>query len=123
LKEKEPIPTVVVYHNPQRIEKQQSLRQGRQHQHTYAPAWNQKGNQSRGAWRTISTTGRHWAREPTPWQHWSDAEQDQGGKETIGHHVHLPLGWMDGHTWYQLTMIISQSYCMVSSHDLGTNHA
>jgi hypothetical protein len=29
-----------------------------------------------------------------------DADQDHGGKTPAGHHVHLPLGWMDGHTWY-----------------------
>jgi hypothetical protein len=123
LKEKEPIPTVVVYHHPQHIEKQQSLRQGHQHQHTYAPIGNQKGNQSRGAWRTTSTTGRDRAREPTPWKHWSDAKQDQGVKEAIGHHVRLPLGWMDGRTWYQLATILSQSYCMVSSNVSGMKHA
>jgi hypothetical protein len=87
----------------------------REHQHIYAPARNQKGNQSRGAWRPTNTTGRHQAREPIPWKHRHNAKQDQGGKETIGHHVHLPLGWMDGHTWYQLATLLSRSYCMVSS--------
>jgi hypothetical protein len=68
LKKKELIPTVVVYHHPHHIEKQQSSRQGREHQHTYEPAWHQKGNQSRGAWRTTNTTGRYQARETIPWQ-------------------------------------------------------
>jgi hypothetical protein len=68
LKKKEQIPTVVVYRHPHHIEKQQSSRQGRVHQHIYAPAGNQKGNRSRGAWRTTSTTGRHQARELIPWQ-------------------------------------------------------
>jgi hypothetical protein len=116
LKKKEQIPTVVVYRHPHHIEKQQSSRQGHEHQHTYAPAGNHKGNQSRGAWRTTSTTGRHQDRETIPWQHRQDADQDQGGKATVGHHVHLPLGWMDGRTWYQLATLLSRSYCMVSSH-------
>jgi hypothetical protein len=59
LKKKEQIPTVVVYHHPHHIEKQQSSRKGCDNQHIYAPAGNQKGNQSReGAWRTTSTMGR-----------------------------------------------------------------
>jgi hypothetical protein len=61
LKKKEPIPTVVVYRHPHHIEKQQSSRQGREHQHMYAPAGNQKGNQSSGTWRPTNTTGRHQA--------------------------------------------------------------
>jgi hypothetical protein len=60
----------------------------------------QKGNQSIGAWIPINITRRHQDRESIPWKHRHDAEKDQGGKETIGHHVHIPLGWMDGHTWY-----------------------
>jgi hypothetical protein len=96
LKKTKQIPTVVVYHHP---EKQQSSRQGHEHQHTYAPTGNQKGNQSRGTWRPTNTTGRHHSREPIPWKHRHDAEQDQGGKAIFGHHVHLPLGWMDGCTW------------------------
>jgi hypothetical protein len=51
LKKNEPIPTVVVYHHPHHIEKQQSSRQGVAHQHTYALVGNQKDNQSRGTWR------------------------------------------------------------------------
>jgi hypothetical protein len=121
LKKKKPILTVVVYCHPHHIEKQQSSRQGREHQHTYAPAGNQKGNQSRGAWRPTNTTGTHQAREPIPWKHWHDAEQ--GGKEMVGHDVHLPLGWMDGRTWYQLATILGWSYYMVSSHVLRMKHA
>jgi hypothetical protein len=109
------IPTIVVYRHPHHIEKQKSSRQGREHQHTYEPARNQKGNQSTGAWRPTITTGRHQDRDPIPWKHRKDADQDQGGKATIGHHVHLPLGWMDGHTWYHLATLLSQSYCMVFS--------
>jgi hypothetical protein len=123
LNKKEPIPKIVVYHHPYHIEKHHSLRQGRQHQHTYTPVMNLKGNQSRGTWRTTSTIGRHWDTKPTPWKHQSDVDQDQGGKEKIGNHVSLPLGWMDGHTRYQLATILSQSYCMVSSHVSGTKHA
>jgi hypothetical protein len=44
LKKKEQIPTVVVYRHPHHIETQQSSRQGRVHQHIYAPAGHQKGN-------------------------------------------------------------------------------
>jgi hypothetical protein len=43
-------------------------------------------------------------------------------KEAVGHHVHLPLGWMDGRTWYQLATFLSQSYCMVSSHVSRMKH-
>ena len=35
LKKKVPIPTVVVYRHQHHIEKQKSLRKGREHQHTY----------------------------------------------------------------------------------------
>jgi hypothetical protein len=38
-----------------------------------------------------------------------------GGKTTVGHHDRFLLGWMDGHTWYQLATLLSRSYCMVSS--------
>jgi len=65
-----------------------------EHQHTYAPTRNQKGNQSRGAWRPTNTTGRHQAREPIPWKHQHDVEY--GGKTIVGHYVRFPLGWMDG---------------------------
>jgi hypothetical protein len=122
LKKKEQIPTVVVYRHPHHIEKQQSSRKGCVHQHIYAPAGNQKGNRSRGAWRPTSTIGRHQARELIPWQHRHNADQDQGGKATNGHHVQLPLGWMDGRTWYQLATLLSRSYCMVSSHVSRMKH-
>jgi hypothetical protein len=69
LKKKQQIPTVVVYRHPHHIETQQSSRQGCVHQHIYAPAGNQKGNRSRGAWRPTSTTGRHQSREIITWQH------------------------------------------------------
>jgi hypothetical protein len=68
LTKKEQIPTVVVYHHPHHLEKQQSSKQGHEYQHTYAPTENQKGNQSRGAWRTTSTAGRHQDRETIPWK-------------------------------------------------------
>jgi hypothetical protein len=45
--------------------------------------------------------------------------QDQGGKEAVGPHVHISLGWMDAHAWYQLATLLSRSYCMVSSHVSG----
>jgi hypothetical protein len=122
LKKKTQIPTVVVYRHPHHIEKQQSSRQGHEHQHIYAPAGNQKGNRSRGAWRTTSTAGRHQARETITWKPRHDAEQDQGGKATVGQHVRLPLGWMDGRTWYQLATLLSRSYCMVSSCVSRTKH-
>jgi hypothetical protein len=122
LKKTEQIPTVVVYRYPHHIEKQQSSRQGCEHQHTYAPTGNQKGNQYRGTWRPTNTTRRHQDREPIPWKHRHDAEQDQGGKAIVGHHVHLPLGWMDGRTWYQLGTLLSWSYCMVSSHVSRMKH-
>jgi hypothetical protein len=41
LKKKGQIPTVV-YHHLHHLEKQDSSRQGREHQHTYEPTWNQK---------------------------------------------------------------------------------
>jgi hypothetical protein len=75
----------------------------------------QTRNRSRGAWRTTDTKGRHSTSETISRQHKHDADQDQGGKAIVGHHVRLPLGWMDGHTWYQLATLLSQSYCMVSS--------
>jgi hypothetical protein len=99
---KKNIPTVVVYLHPHHIETQQSSRQGHVNQHIYALAGNQKGNRSRGAWRPTRTIGRHQARELITWQHRHNVDQDQGGKATNGHHVRLPLGWMDGRTWYQL---------------------
>jgi hypothetical protein len=43
-------------------------------------------------------------------------------KVADGHHVRLPLGWMDGRTWYQLATLLSRSYCMVSSHVSRTKH-
>jgi hypothetical protein len=61
LNTKEKIPIVMVYLHPHHIEKQQSSRQG--HPHTYAPAGNQKGIQSSGAWIPTNTTGRHQAQE------------------------------------------------------------
>jgi hypothetical protein len=61
-------------------------------------------------------------RETIPWHQRHDKDQDQGGKATVGHHVHLPLGWMDGCTWYQLATLLSQSYCMVSSHVSRMKH-
>jgi hypothetical protein len=85
------------------------------HQHIYAPTGNQKGNQSRGAWRPTSTTGRHQARELITWQHQHNVDRDQGGKSIDGHHVRLPLGWIDDRTWYQLATLLNWSYCMVSS--------
>ena len=123
MKKKGLIPTVVIYHHPHHIEKQKSSRQGRENQHMYALAGNLKGNLSRGAWRNTNTVGRHRARETISWQHQHDVEKDQGGKETIGHHVHLSLGWMDGRTWYQLATILSRSYSMVYSHVLRRKHA
>jgi hypothetical protein len=74
-----------------------------------------KGNRSRGAWRPTSTTRKNYARELIPWQHRHNEDQYQGAKETYGHHVRLPLGWMDGCTWYQLATFLSRSYCMVTS--------
>jgi hypothetical protein len=70
----------------------------------------------------LDTTGRHQATETIPWKPRHDAEQDQGGKATDGHHVRLPLGWMDGRTWYQLATLLSRSYCMVSSHVSRMKH-
>jgi hypothetical protein len=60
--------------------------------------------------------------ETIPWHQRCDKDQDHGSKETVGHHVHIPLGWMDAHTWYQLDTLLSQSYCMVSSHVLRMKH-
>ena len=51
-----------------------------------------------------------------------DHDQDQGGKAVVGDRVFLPLGWMDGHTWYQLDTFLSQSYYMVSSCVLRMKH-
>jgi hypothetical protein len=108
LKKKGSIPKVVLYRHPHHIEKQQSSRQGHEHQHTfYGPTWHQKGNKSRGAWRNTNTAGRYQDRETTPWHQRHDKDQDQGDKETVGHHVHLPLGWMDACTWYQLATLLS----------------
>jgi hypothetical protein len=42
LKKTKQIPTVVVYCHPHHIDKQQSSRKGREHQHTYEPTGNQK---------------------------------------------------------------------------------
>jgi hypothetical protein len=36
-----------------------------------------------------------------------EVKPHQGGMTTVGHHVCLPLGWMDGHTWYQLATILN----------------
>ena len=123
LKKNEQIPTVVVYLHPHHIETQKSSRQGCAHQHIYAPARHQTRNRSRGAWRTIGTTERAQATKTIPWQPRQDAEQDQGGKTIVVPHVWIPLGWMDGRTWYQLATILSQSYCMVSSNVLVMKHA
>jgi hypothetical protein len=122
LKKKEHIPTIVIYRHPHHIEIQQSSRKGRVHQHIYAPVGHQIGNRSRGAWRTTDTIGRAQATETVPWQPRHNAEQDQGGKATDGHHVRLPLGWMDGRTWYQLATLLSRSYCMVYSHVSRMKH-
>ena len=122
LMKKEQIPTIVVYCHPHHIEKQQSSRQGHEHQHTYAPTRNRKGNQSRGAWKTTNTMGRAQATKTIPWQPRHDAEKDKGAKVADRHHVRLPLGWMDGRTWYQLATLLSRSYCMVSSNVSRTKH-
>jgi hypothetical protein len=98
LKKKEQIPTVVVYRHPHHIEIQKSSRQGHVHEHIYAPAEHQTGQP------------RH------------DAEKDKGAKVADRHHVRLPLGWMDGRTWYQLATLLSQSYCKVSSNVSRTKH-
>jgi hypothetical protein len=59
----------------------------------------------------------------TTWNPRSNQNQDQGGKATIvGPHVHISLGWMDAHAWYQLTTLLSRSYYMDSSHVLGMKH-
>jgi hypothetical protein len=100
LKKKEHILIVVVYRHPHYIETQQSSRQGRVHQHIYAPTGHQKGNQSRGAWKTTNTTGGAQATKKILGQPWHDVDQDQGGEVADGYHFQLPLGWMDGHTWY-----------------------
>ena len=63
----------------------------------------------------LRNTRRHSSSETIPWKQKHDVDQDHGGKATVGHHVHLPLGWMDGHTWYELSTFLSQSYCMISS--------
>jgi hypothetical protein len=66
--------------------------------------------------------GRAQATETIPWKPQHDVEKDQGGKAADGHHVRLPLAWMDGRTWYHLATLISQSYCMVSSHVSRMKH-
>jgi hypothetical protein len=103
LKKKEQIPTVVVYRHPHHIEMQKSSRQGHVHEHIYAPAGHQIGKIKTG--------------QP---QH--DAEKDKGAKVADRHHVRLPLGWMDGRTWYQLATLLSRSYCMVSSNVSRMKH-
>jgi hypothetical protein len=55
LKKKEQIPTFIVYCDLHHVEIQQSSRQGHVHQHIYAPVGHQKGNRSRGSWRTTDT--------------------------------------------------------------------
>jgi hypothetical protein len=77
---------------------------------------------SRGAWRTIDTTGRDQATKTIPWQPRHDVEKDQGGKATDGHYVQLPMGWMDGRTWYQLATLLSRSIFLVSSRVSRTKH-
>ena len=37
--------------------------------------------------------------------------------------VHLSLGWLDAHAWYQQTTLLSRSYYLCSSHVSGTKHA
>ena len=37
--------------------------------------------------------------------------------------VHLSLGWLDAHAWYQWTTLLSRSYYLCSSHVSGTKHA
>ena len=103
MKKKEQIPTVVVYFHPHHIEMQKSSRQGHVHEHIYAPAGHQTGKIKTG--------------QP---QH--DAEKDKGAKVADKHHVRLPLGWMDGRTWYQLATLLSRSYCMVSSNVSRMKH-
>jgi hypothetical protein len=107
LKKKEQIPTVVVYCHPHHIDMQKSSRQGHVHQHIYAPVGHQTGNRSRGAWRTTSTTRRTQATKKISWKPQHNAEKDKGGKVEDRHHVRLPLGWMDGRTWYQLATLFS----------------
>jgi hypothetical protein len=84
---------------------QKSSRQGHVYEHIYALAGHQIG-------KIKIKTGqpRH------------DAEKDKGGKVADRHHVRLPLGCMDGRTWYQLAILLSRSYCMVSSHVSRTKH-
>jgi hypothetical protein len=59
-KKEEPIAKVVVYRHPHHPEKQQSSRQGHEHQQTYyGSTWNQKGNQYGGTWRTKRNAWRY----------------------------------------------------------------
>ena len=37
--------------------------------------------------------------------------------------VHLSLGWLDAHAWYQWTTLLSRSYYLCPSHVSGTKHA
>ena len=78
---------------------QNSSRQGHVHEHIYALVGHQIGN--------IKT-----------WKPQHDAVKDKGVKVADRHHVRLPLGCMDGRTWYQLATLLSRSYCMVSSNVL-----
>jgi hypothetical protein len=108
LKKTKHIPTIVVYRHPHHIEKQQSSRQWREHQHIMHQQGTRKETnpEVHGGLTTLQEDIS--SRYPIPWKHRQDAKQDQGGKETVGHHVRLPLGWMDGHTWYQLDTLLSR---------------
>ena len=75
------------------------------HEHIYAPAGHQTENI-----KIKTGQPRH------------EAEKDKGAKVVNRHHVRLPLGWMDGRTWYQLATLLSRSYCMVSSHVSRMKH-
>ena len=86
----------------------------------------------------------HPARQPSRWKpksHMTDTKErrstyytstqksdhgqipSQASEAPARSRVHLSLGWLDAHAWYQWTTLLSRSYYLCSSHVSGTKHA
>jgi hypothetical protein len=96
LKKKEPIPTIVVYFHPHHIEKQQSSDNGVSI-HTLMHQWGTRKDTNQEVHGGLPTL-----HEDIRLEQQSHGNIDMMWRKlkvertTVGHLVHLPLGWMDG---------------------------
>jgi hypothetical protein len=45
----------------------------------------------------------------TTWNQIRNHNKYIGEKEVVGPHVHISLGWIDAHVWYQLAKLLRRS--------------